>query len=349
MKRFCVLRLSALGDATHALAFIQALQAQEPDAEVTWIIGKLERRLMEGLPNVELITFDKGAGLKGVFDLRRQLRGRRFDVLFHMQVAARANLLSGLIRAPLRIGFDRARSRDGHGLFVNRRIAPAPGKHVIDGLLSFLPEAGLKVPERPTWRLPLAPGDLAFAQQHVDPARRTLTISAVSSHPLRNWLPERYAQVADYAAGEHQMQVILAGAPTEFERQFNADIAARMSEPVLDLTGRDTLKELAGLLGASDAVLAPDTGPMHIANALGTPVIGLHAASNPRRSGPYDSLRWCVDAYDEAARKYRGKPAAELRWGAKIEEEGVMELVTVEAVKQRLDALLAKKGSDNIS
>ncbi|MEM9531217.1 MAG: glycosyltransferase family 9 protein [Pseudomonadota bacterium] len=349
MKRFCVLRLSALGDATHALAFIQALQALEPDAEVTWIIGKLERRLMEGLPNVELITFDKGAGLKGVFDLRRQLRGRRFDVLFHMQVAARANLLSGLIRAPLRIGFDRARSRDGHGLFVNRRIAPAPGKHVIDGLLSFLPEAGLKVPERPTWRLPLAPGDLAFAQQHVDPARRTLTISAVSSHALRNWLPERYAQVADYAAGEHQMQVILAGAPTEFERQFNADIAARMSEPVLDLTGRDTLKELAGLLGASDAVLAPDTGPMHIANALGTPVIGLHAASNPRRSGPYDSLRWCVDAYDEAARKYRGKPAAELRWGAKIEEEGVMELVTVEAVKQRLDALLAKKGSDNIS
>ena len=69
---------------------------------------------------------------------------------------------------------------------------------------------------------------------------------------------------------------------------------------------------------------------MHIANAMGTKVLGLHAASNPARSGPYCDRRYCVDRYDEAARKYLGKPAAELRWGTKIEHDGVMDLITVD-------------------
>jgi heptosyltransferase I len=69
---------------------------------------------------------------------------------------------------------------------------------------------------------------------------------------------------------------------------------------------------------------------MHMANAVGTKVLGLHAASNPARSGPYSDLRYCVDRYDDAARKYLGKPATALRWGTKIEHEGVMDLVTVD-------------------
>ncbi|MEM6935107.1 MAG: glycosyltransferase family 9 protein, partial [Pseudomonadota bacterium] len=140
----------------------------------------------------------------------------------------------------------------------------------------------------------------------------------------------------------HDMQVIIAGGPSDFEQNFNSDIETRMRQPVLNLTGKDTLKQLAGLLKLSQLVLAPDTGPMHIANAVGTPVLGLHAASNPRRSGPYSSLDWCVDRYDAAARKYLGKPAAQLRWGQKIERPGVMDLIEVSDVTERLDAFAAQ-------
>ena len=75
--------------------------------------------------------------------------------------------------------------------------------------------------------------------------------------------------------------------------------------------------------------MTPDSGPMHIANAMGTKVLGLHAASNPLRSGPYSDVRYCVDRYDAAARKFLGKPASELKWGTKIEFDDVMDLVTV--------------------
>ncbi|KAG0906270.1 hypothetical protein G6F31_021827 [Rhizopus arrhizus] len=76
--------------------------------------------------------------------------------------------------------------------------------------------------------------------------------------------------------------------------------------------------------------MTPDSGPMHIANAMGAKVLGLHAASNPNRSGPYSDRRYCVDRYDDAARKYLAKQAADLKWGTKIEFDDVMELITVE-------------------
>jgi heptosyltransferase I len=103
-----------------------------------------------------------------------------------------------------------------------------------------------------------------------------------------------------------------------------------MTTPALDLVGKDTLKQLPALLERADLLMTPDSGPMHIANAMGTKVLGLHAASNPRRSGPYSDIRFCVDRYDDAARKYRGKPASELKWGTKIEHEGVMDLITTD-------------------
>ena len=99
---------------------------------------------------------------------------------------------------------------------------------------------------------------------------------------------------------------------------------------VLDLIGKDTLKQLPALLARADLLATPDSGPMHIANAMGTRVLGLHAATNPHRSGPYSDRRFCVDRYDDAARRYRGRPAAELKWGTRIEADGVMDLVTVD-------------------
>ncbi len=156
-----------------------------------------------------------------------------------------------------------------------------------------------------------------------------LVVSPCSSHVLRNWRADRYAAVADHAAARG-WRIVLCGGRSELERGTTDAILAAMRAPALDLVGKDTLKQLPALLARADLVMTPDSGPMHIANAMGSKVLGLHAASNPARSGPYSDRRDCVDRYDDAARKYLGKPASGLRWGTKIESEGVMDLVTVD-------------------
>ncbi|MEQ9465451.1 MAG: glycosyltransferase family 9 protein [Haliea sp.] len=338
----CILRLSAIGDVTHVIPVVLSLQAQQPGIEITWIIGKVEHRLVGDLPGVEFIVFDKKAGWRGYRDLRRQLRGRRFDALLHMQVALRANLAAAVIPARVRVGYDRSRSKDLHQLFINQRIAAAPQQHVRDCLASFLEPLGLAA-AAPLWTIPLAQADHDFARRHLDPARRSLVISPCASHPLRNWRAERYAALADHAVRRHGMQVVLVGSPAPTEKDMCAAIAAAMVEPALDLCGQDTLKQLTALLTHADLLVAPDTGPAHIASAVGTDVLGLFAASNPLRSGPYRSLQWCVNRYPEALRKYTGKAVAEARWGTKAEFPGAMDLITVDDATAMLDRWMAAR------
>jgi len=156
-----------------------------------------------------------------------------------------------------------------------------------------------------------------------------LMISPCSSHVRRNWYADRYAAVANHAA-QRGWRVVLCGGRSELERHMADAIQAQLQTPALDLVGKDTLKQLPALLARANLVMTPDSGPMHIANAMGAKVLGLHAASNPDRSGPYSDRRYCVDRYDDAARKYLAKQAADLKWGTKIEFDDVMELITVE-------------------
>jgi len=328
-RSICLLRLSALGDVTHVLPLVNTLRTAWPEVALTWVIGKGEHRLLDGLPGVEFLVYDKKTGLGGMRALRRELRGRRFDALLQMQVAARANLLSAFIPAKRRIGYDRSRSKDLHGLFVNERIPDRPGIHVLDAIGSFCEPLGLRQSEV-HWDLPVPDDARAWARaQWPHDGVPTLLVSPCSSHARRNWYPDRYAAVADHAAAQG-WRIVLCGGRSRLERDATDAILAAMHAPALDLVGKDTLKQLPALLERAALVMTPDSGPMHIANAMGSKVLGLHAASNPARSGPYSDRRYCVDRYDAAARKYLRKPAAELKWGTKIEFDGVMELVTVE-------------------
>ena len=338
-QSLCLLRTSALGDVTHVVPLIRTLQKQVPGTRLTWIVGKLEHKLIGDLPGIEFLIFDKNAGWRALRELRRQLAGRRFDALLHMQVALRANIVSTFVRAPLRIGYDKARSKDLHGLFVNRRIAERCGEHVLDAMASFLEPLGLKQTDV-RWDIPIPDSAVEFATQHLPEQVKTLLVSPCSSHTLRNWLPERYATVMDHAAAQG-WRVVLCGGPSTFEREFGDAILAKCRDKPIDLIGKDTLKQFLALCQRANLVLTPDSGPMHMANAIGTKVLGLHAASNPNRSGPYSDRRWCVDRYDAAARKYKGKPASELPWGTKIEYSGVTELIETDAVIERFEAFNA--------
>ncbi|MTI75137.1 MAG: glycosyltransferase family 9 protein [Stenotrophomonas sp.] len=325
----CLLRLSALGDVTHVVPLVRTLQQARPGVELHWVIDKAGHRLLEGLRGVAFHVYDKKSGLAGMRALRRELPATGFAALLQMQVAFRANVLSAFIPARRRIGYDRARSKDLHGLFINERIPDRPGIHVLDAIGSFCEPLGLKQ-TAVSWDLatPADAHDWARAQWD-DDGRPVLMISPCSSHVRRNWHADRYAALADHAAARG-WRVVLCGGRSELERHTADAILAAMRAPALDLVGRDTLKQLPALLARARLLVTPDSGPMHIANAVGTKVLGLHAASNPARSGPYSDRRYCVDRYDDAARRFLRRPAAELKWGTKIEFDGVMDLVTVD-------------------
>ncbi len=345
-ESLCLLRISALGDATHAVPVVRAIQQHWPETRITWVIGKLEHKLLGGIDGIEFIVFDKGRGWRAYGDLRRAAAGRHFDILLHMQVAARANLASLALKAPIRVGWDRARSRDRHHWFVNHPVADAVQQHQVQGFLSFARALGLNATE-PQWRLPVGDADRAFVTAHVEPGTPLLVISPCSSHPMRNWSPRRYAEVADHAIESLGMQVVLSGGPSSLEQQVGRAIEQRMSQPVNNLIGRDTLTQSLAMLSRAQVVISPDSGPAHIANAAGTPVIGLYACTWARRSGPYNSLHWCIDKFPDAARRFRGKPPEQLRWGSRIEQPGVMDLIQVGEVIDKLDRLAADGFEEN--
>lgn len=342
-QHVCLLRLSAIGDTCHALAALRSLQEAWPQARFTWVIGKVEAKLMTALlPEIEFITFDKGATPAELWRLRRTLRGRHFDLLLDLQLSFRASMVSTLICAPVKLGFDKARARELQWWFTNARIAPAQAEHVLDSFMGFVRACGV-APAAPHWNLALPQEAIDYAHGIIADDTPTLLISPCSSHSARNWRADRYAAVAGYAAHMHRMRVVLVGGRSAAEREFGAKIMAAVHFDLLDQIGKDTLPQLLGLLSRSTVLLSPDSGPVHMATMVGLPVIGLYAATNPERGGPYYSRRWCVDRYDAAAKKYLRKPAAQLPWTTKIERHGVMDLIAVTDVTAKLDALMAER------
>lgn len=336
--RLCLLRLSALGDVCHTLPIVRTIQEAWPQTRITWIIGKPEHGLVRDIPGIEFAVLDKGRGWRGYADLHRRLRGRRFDALLHMQLSLRASLASLCVSSPLRLGFDRARARELQWLVTNHGIAPREREHVQDSFFGFAEALGIHARVL-RWDLPLPEAAREYAERVVPAGQPTLIVSPCSSHALRNWRAEYYAQVADYAVSALGLRVLLCGGRSPLEREMGGAIEARMRAPCENIIGKDTLAEFLATLRRATMLLSPDSGPVHMATAMGTPVVGLYAATNPARSGPYLSRQWCVDRYDAAARRYYGKPAEELPWTTKIERAGVMELITPDAVIERLQAL----------
>jgi heptosyltransferase I len=342
-REVCILRLSAIGDVCHALPVVRTLQQAWPQTRFTWVIGRIEAKLLGAIPDIEFIVFDKQRGLGGALgsygQLRREMRRRRFDLLLHMQVSLRASLASALIPAPVKLGFDRARARELQWWFTTHRIRPAARQHVMDGLFGFAESLG--VYERLLrWDIPVSADAAEYARRLIPDDTPTLVISPCASHGLRNWRPEYYAQVADYAATSFGMEILLCGARSEQERRMGVAISSHMKVPPRNLIGQDTLPQLYATLQRASLLLSPDSGPVHMATAAGTPVIGLYAATNPSRSGPYLSRQWCVDKYAAAARKFLRKTAAEIPWTTKIERPGVMDLITPDDVMKKLSAYM---------
>jgi heptosyltransferase I len=195
------------------------------------------------------------------------------------------------------------------------------------------------------WDIPVPEDDRAFAGRCIPSGRRAVIISPCSSQRFRNyrnWSIENYAALADHAAQAHGAMVVLTGGPTELEERYAAGISslARQARP-LSLVGKTTLKQLLALLDRADVLICPDSGPAHMATAVGTPVIGLYATSNRMRTGPYLSQRWVVDHYPEAVGKEFDVEVDQLPWGGRVRDPGAMDLIKLGEVTARLDQLFA--------
>lgn len=344
IQSICILRLSAIGDVTHVLPVIATLQYSNPSVKITWVIGKFEYKLLKGLKGVEFILFDKKTGRKGYKELKEKMANRSFDVLMHMQYSFRANRAAWLIKAKTRIGFDKKRSRELHGLKLNKRIQAVEKQHVLDGFMEFLKVIGItKFIYK--WNITTTVNDEELAQQSIVDNKMNVIISPCSSNKLRNWSNDNYAKIIDYISENYQAHVILCGGPSEFEIKTAEAIEKLSNYPVTNITGQDTLKQLYALMKKVDLVISPDSGPMHIANAAGTPVIGLHAATTAQRSGAYSYQHLAVDCFEQASLEVLKKSPNKIRWGGQVIKEGVMDLITIDNVKEKVDLVLAKKNT----
>lgn len=366
-ESICILRLSAIGDVCHAVAAVQAIQRYYPAAQITWILGKVEALLLKDLPGVEFIIFDKKCGLKAYRNLQHSLQGRQFDVLLHMQVALRANIASLVIKAKRKIGFDKARAKELHGLFMRESIEAQSKAHVLEGFAAFARKIGVpflqNAADKPQWHMPIAEADIAWAEttlqseqalqlnrdrikrdkNHADNHRGFLVICPAASKAERNWLAERYAAVADYAT-KLGFQVVLCGGPTAMEQQLRDDIVGYAQASVVDLVGKTNLKQLLAILKTAAVVIAPDTGPAHMAVTVGTPVIGLYAHSNPARTGPYLYQHYVVEVYHQALLQQTGKTAAEQKFGKRVKGEHLMANIQIAQVTTMLDTVIKQQG-----
>ncbi len=330
-SNLCIIRLSAIGDTCHTVPVIRAIQAAWPDTKLTWIIGKVEHALLAGLEGVEFVVIDKSRGLRGYFDVRRELRSRRFDLVLHMHASIRANLVSLLTPSEIRLGFDRARARDFQWLFCNERIAAKPCQHVMDGLFEFATALGIeRGPLR--WDIPVSADDDSFALKHVGGPDPVLLISPCTGQRFRNfrnWSASHYAEIADYASINYGANVVLTGGPTLLEREYGERICEQARVRVVNLIGKTTLKQLLALLEHATVLLCPDSGPAHMATSVSTPVVGLYATSNRHRTGPYESQHLVVDKYPDAVRNELGVDVAQIRWGQRVRNPDTMSLITV--------------------
>ncbi|WP_432455397.1 glycosyltransferase family 9 protein [Agarivorans sp. QJM3NY_29] len=335
-QKVCILRLSAIGDVCNALAVVQQLQQAWPQAQITWVCGKAEAQMLALFDNINIVIYDKKQGIKGLIQLRKQLRDTQFDVLLHMQAALRASLVSCCINAKRRIGFDRSRAKDGQWIFTNEKIAKAPSPHVLDGFLQFLNQLDIQA-QPPRWHVPLS-ATLHNKAKHLLGEGRHLLICPAASKPYKNWTIEGYAAFAQFAQAKGY-KVSLIGSPAPQEMTLAEQVNLASQGQLNNLCGQTSLLELWALVAEATLLVSPDTGPAHMAVAVNTPVLGLYAHHNPQRTGPYHYRNYVVSVWQQCIEQEQGKSVAQLNWRSRVKDPNAMQQITLESVIHMFEIL----------
>ncbi len=326
-RRVAIVLLSAIGDVVHGMPVAASLRRAWPEARIEWAIQPVSRSLVAPIPTVdEFLPFERRAGWRAFRDFRRRVAGRRYDLVLALQVYLKAGLLTWMLDAPVKLGFDRARARDLNWLFTTHRIPAGPPLHVQEQYFEFL--RWLDVPVRREWDFAFSEAEReardAFFARLDGPA---LAVVLRTTRPGKDWILDRYARVLEIAEFDLGLRPLLVGSEAPAERAAAEAVMGRTRARPVDARA-DDLRRLAWLLDGSALLLSPDTGPLHIAVALGTPTVGLYGYTDPKRVGPYRRFPELV--VDRYTRPGETVPSAEFR-------EGNMERITVDEVAAKLE------------
>lgn len=340
-NEICIIRLSAIGDISHILPIIATLKKEWPSTKITWIIGAIEYQLIKQIEGINFIVFNKSNGFKEYLKLRITLKSNRFDALLMMQTSLRASMMSLCIKAKIKLGFDKPRAHDAQSWFSNQTIADTPNLHVLDVFFLFLEKLGIQN-KHFDWLLKTSDADKKFALDSAQQKKYVLInpSSSIRKNNYRNWAIDRYAAVIDYLILEKNIHVILSGGPSQQERQLGKDIEALCKSKPINLIAKTSLMQLLALIECAECLIAPDTGPAHLATVVETPVLALFASSNPLRTGPYKSQKQLLNVYPMALSTYSNKTIQQAKWGERVRHPSVMSLITEQYVINKLNTLL---------
>lgn len=323
--------LSAIGDAVHVLPVANALKRAWPECRITWISQPAARTLAEGHAAIDdFIVFHRRRGLDawlGFHDLMGQVRERHFDLVLGLQVYAKAGLITALVPARTKLGFDRVRARDGQWLVTNARIPARGQRHVQDQYFEFLEYLGVD-PKPVTWEIAFTEAERSAQRRFFGQLDRpACSVVLGTSKPEKNWNVDGYVEVVRGIERDHGLQPVLIGGPSALERRVADEVLRGSGVPVVDTLG-DDLRRLMWIIDGSALVISPDTGPLHIATALRTPVVSLFGDTNPKRTGPY---QFCNDLVVDGYAEYAGEeyPISPVRRNAmeRVRAEDVLTMV----------------------
>lgn len=326
-RSVAIVLLTAVGDVVHVLPVVHSLRTAWPDVRITWVIQPGPHGLVANHPAVdEFILFDRREGWRAFRKLQRAMRGRHFDLVLGLQDYFKAGLITAILPSPRRIGLDRRRARDLNWLFTTERVTPRERRHTQDQYLEFVEHVG--APIRLDWS-GLGPTDAereTYASLVPAGAGPLVALVIGTSRAAKEWPPERYAELADRLHDDLGARVMIVGGRSTRETEAAARIAATGKHPPLDLREWD-LRRVAYLLDRADVVVSPDTGPLHIAVALGTPSVALMGYTNPRRVGPYRFTDLLVDAFGDPGEDYTAEAPPRPDRMARIQVAQVLEKV----------------------
>ncbi|HTY79604.1 MAG TPA: lipopolysaccharide heptosyltransferase I [Candidatus Bathyarchaeia archaeon] len=303
--RVAIVKLSSLGDVIHALPVARAIRRARPDAHLTWIVEAREHALLKDHPDLDaVVTVDtrrwrrliwRPAGMREVLGevrrLRATLRAQALDVAIDLQGLIKSGLLTAGTGARVRIGFRAARCRERlNALFTNRRVLPPAGaRHVVEQYLSLLAPLGI-APGAPEFHVPVPAAaerrmDELLAKEGVKRGDRLVAINPGAGRPEKRWPAASFRTVADRLATEAAARLLVLWGPSE--SHLAREIAVGLPGSGAVLAPPTDLGELTALLRRCRLMIAGDTGPLHLAAALGTPALGLFGPTSADRNGPY--------------------------------------------------------------
>jgi lipopolysaccharide heptosyltransferase II len=333
-RRIAIIKPSALGDVVQSMPLLGPLRQRFPSARIAWVIAEELRGLLESHPQIdELLIFRRRGGWRDGLRLLGELRRGRFDLVLDLQGLARTGLMTLATRAPLRVGLQTAREGADRACHLTLpHTGPDVPAHARYWRVAEC--LGLGASDRQTV-LPISDDDRCWAEAALSAlfrgGRRTRR-PVIAVHPgakwiTKRWPADRFAAVAARAAREFGAATVLVGSPGE--KPLSERVVAMLKSLVpsaraLDLTGQTTLGQLAAVLQSADLALTNDSGPMHLAAALGTPVVAVFTCTSPRRSGPPGDKHALVSTNVFCAASYKKRcPHRGLRHMACLDEIGV--------------------------